>query len=227
MIKKETFLKYLFVTSIILFGCKKETPQLSNEQQQQQNAINEIRKIVGNQGKIEILLKSSYDKNFTNINGESIIDKAIAVRYLSLLEFKDLYGELDNFNYQKIIAQDSSSQIKTMDLDDNPGRPGLHRIKYYAFPYSIVNGTYGINTSTSQFTVLNLWYETNKQGRVIGTPIIFYSGVTFVQNWTQLYVTDIQYNSVNNTSTFTIAGSTLYGISIFGQNIGWTGKGGV
>ena len=49
---------------------------------------------------------------------------------------------------------------------------------------------------------------------------------TFIQNWTQLYVTEIQYNASNNTSTFTIAGSTLYGVNIFGQNIGWTSKGG-
>jgi hypothetical protein len=113
-----------------------------------------------------------------------------------------------------------------MDIDDEPGKPGLHRIKYYSFPYNVFNGTYGINEGRSPLTTLNLWFETNNQGRVIGTPTIFYSGVTFIQNWTQLYVTEIQYNASNNTSTFTIAGTTLYGVNIFGQNIGWTGSGG-
>jgi hypothetical protein len=225
MIKKATFLKYFFVTSLIFFGCKKDTPQFSNEQQQQ-NAINEVRKIVGDKGSFVVHSNSFYlNENSTNIKSEFSIDST-TTRYMSVGEFKQLYESIGKYQFERILDKDSNASMKTMDFDDNPGKPGLHRVKYFSFPLSAVNGTYGINTSTTQFTVLNLWFETNRQGRVIGTPIIFYSGVTFVQNWTQLYVTEIQYNTSNNTSTFTIAGSTLYGINIFGQNIGWTGQGG-
>jgi len=223
MIKKVQFFKYLVLVSIIFFGCSKENAQLSKNQQEQ-NAINEIRKIVGNNGKFEVLSKN-FTLSSTNIKSESLIDSS-SVKYLSLSAFKNLYESIGKYQYERVIETDANNSIKSMDIDDNPGRPGLHRIKYYSFPYSAVNGPFGINTSFSQFTVLNLWYETNNQGRVIGTPTIFYSGVTFIQNWTQLYVTEIQYNASNNTSTFTIGGTTLYGVNILGQNIGWTGGGG-
>ena len=221
MKKQFAFFKYLTFIIIILNSCTKDDVTILNENQA---AINEIKKIVGDNGKIEVLSKN-FNLEAIDIKSESTIDSN-SYKYLSLSEFRQLYESIGKYQFERVVEKDSNSSIKSMDIDDDPRKPGLHRIKYYSFPFNLINGTYGINEAKSPLTILNLWFETNKQGRVIGTPTIFYSGVTFIQNWTQLYVTEIQYNASSNTSTFTIAGSTLYGVNIIGQNIGWTSKGG-
>ena len=116
----------------------------------------------------------------------------------------------------------ASSEYADDDYSYDPGKPGLHKVQFYAAPISYLNGTYGINTHYSTFSVLNLWYETDIYGRVIGTPTLFYTGVNFLQTWTQLLTTSIQFNQGNLTSSFSIGGTTLTGINVYGQNIGWT-----
>jgi hypothetical protein len=88
MVKKVQLIRYLFLVSIILFGCSKETVQLS-KYQQEQNSINELRKIVGNNGKFEVLPKN-FNFNSSNIKSEFSIDST-TTRYMSIGEFKQLY----------------------------------------------------------------------------------------------------------------------------------------
>jgi hypothetical protein len=224
MRKRIIVLRNLFFTCFIFIGCIKQVPTFSNEQG---NVINEIKKIVGSKGRIEVLEAGKYYDNLLGLTIDSLQDHSKSVRYLSLTEFKFIYEKMQGYQYQRVAKNENNSSYRKMDYEEEePGKPGLHRISFYAFPLNTLNGTSGINNSNTLFTTMNLWYETNVQGMVIGNPIIFYSGVTFLQNWTQLYVTEIQYNASNNTSTFTIAGSTLYGISISGQNIGWSSPNG-
>ena len=103
------------------------------------------------------MLPKNFNFNSSNIKSESLTDSS-TLSYLSLFEFKQLYESIGKYQYERVIETDSNSSIKTMDFDDKPGRPGLHRIQYYSFPYNVINGTYGINEARSPLTTLNLWF---------------------------------------------------------------------
>lgn len=182
-------------------------------------SINELKKIVGDNGTI-FKLDSNLLINNNQLNRNT----------LSLYQFKLLYNQHDTLiRFKDYIISPKQNDIKSfgeMLGDDFPGRPGLHKIKYYATPISYFKGIYGINNSISSLSVLNFWYETDNIGRVIGTPIIFYSGVNILQTWTQLVVTKIEFNPVTSVNTFSIGGKTIYGLNIYNQLIGYEHPGG-
>jgi len=204
----------IVILAIFFSGCKKDVQELTLGQKEQ-NAINQIRNIVGNNGEISVI------KNINTNMQES------ALRLLTIEEFKLMYNMTDSVKYER-LPNDEKDYInnKAMYFDDMPSRPGIHIVKYYGLPFSLFNGTYGINNASSPATVLNFQYETDINGRIIGTPLIYYTGVLFFHNWNQLSVSQIQYNPTTHTSTFTIIGTNLYGLNIYGQNIGWNSSGG-
>lgn len=209
---------------IITIGCKKES-DVTKQSQVNKDPVATIRSIVGNKGIISIL-KNQQNNNLSSSKKEEVL-KDSNLRILSIQEFKKLYQELNTIEFVQIgldsnlNKKKSSSEYADDDYDD-PGKPGLHKVQFYAAPFSYFNGTYGINNSNIPLAILNLWYETDIHGRVVGTPILFYTGVSLLQMWTQLLTTSIQFNQSNLTSKFSIGGSTLYGINVYGQNIGWT-----
>lgn len=211
----------LFVTTI---GCKKES-EVPNQSQIDKDPVATIRSIVGNKGTISIL-KNQENYSLKSSEKDEVL-KDSSLRILSIQEFRKMYQELNSIEYVQIgldsnlNKKKSSSEYADDDYDD-PGKPGLHKVQFYAAPFSYFNGTYGINNSNIPLAILNLWYETDIHGRVIGTPILFYTGVSLLQMWTQLLTTSIQFNQSNLTSKFSIGGATLYGINVYGQNIGWT-----
>lgn len=212
----------LFVTSI---GCKKES-EVPNQSKVDKDPVATIRSIVGNKGTISILKNQQNFNLSSSKKGEELKDSSL--RILSIQEFKKLYQELNSIEYVQIGLDSNLNKKKSLseysddNYDDDPGKPGLHKVQFYAAPFSYFNGTYGINNSNIPLAILNLWFETDIHGRVIGTPILFYTGVSLLQMWTQLLTTNIQFNQSNLTSKFSIGGSTLYGINVYGQNIGWT-----
>jgi hypothetical protein len=211
----------LFVMTI---GCKKES-DVTKQSQVDKDPVSAIRSIVGNKGTISILKNQQNFNLSSSKKGEELKDSSL--RILSIQEFRKLYQELNSIEYVQIgldsnLNQKKSSSEYADDEYDDPGKPGLHKVQFYAAPFSYFNGTYGINNSNIPLAILNLWYETDIHGRVIGTPILFYTGVSLLQMWTQLLTTSIQFNQSNLTSKFSIGGSTLYGINVYGQNIGWT-----
>ena len=222
-IKNGTFLLIgLFVTII---GCNKES-EVPNQSQIDKNPVATIRSIVWNKWTISFL-KNKQNYSLKSSEKEEVL-KDSSLRILSIQEFRKIYQELNSIEYVQIgldsnlNKKKSSSEYADDDYSYDPGRPGLHKVQFYAAPFSYFNGTYGINDSNIPLAILNLWYETDIHGRVIGTPILFYTGVSLLQMWTQLLTTNIQFNQSNLTSKFSIGGSTLYGINVFGQNIGWT-----
>lgn len=208
------------VLILLTVGCKKEVA-LTQPSQIDKDPVSAIRSIVGNKGTISLLNNHqiSYSKS------ESVKDSNL--RILSIQEFREFYQSLNSIEYVQIgldsslNTKKSSSEYADDDYDD-PGKPGLHKVQFYAAPFSYFNGTYGINNSNIPLSILNLWYETDIHGKVIGNPQLFYTGISLLQIWTQLTTTSIQFNQTNYTSNFSIGGSTLYGISVYGQNIGWT-----
>jgi len=211
----------LFVMTI---GCKKES-DVTKQSQVDKDPVSSIRSIVGNKGTISILKNQQNFNLSSSKKGEELKDSSL--RILSIQEFRKLYQELNSIEYVQIgldsnLNQKKSSSEYADDDYDDPGKPGLHKVQFYAFPKSIYDGTFGINNSPFSFSILNLWYETDIYGQVIGNPQIFYTGITFLQIWTQLTTTSIKFDKNNLTSKFTIGGTNLYGINVLGQNIGWT-----
>ena len=211
----------LFVMTI---GCKKES-DVTKQSQVDKDPVSAIRSIVGNKGIITILNNQQNSSLKSSEKGEVLKDSSL--RILSIQEFRKMYQELNSIEYVQIgldsnlNKKKSSSEYADDDYDD-PGKPGLHKVQFYAFPKSFFDGTSGINNSPLSFSILNLWYETDIHGQVIGNPQIFYTGITFLQIWTQLITTSITFDKNKLVSTFSIGGSNFYGINVLGQNIGWT-----
>jgi hypothetical protein len=214
----------MFALLIITIGCKKAS-DVTNQSQVNKDPVTAIRSIVGNKGTISIL-KNQQNYSLKSSEKDEVL-KDSSLRILSIQEFKKLYQELNTIEFVQIgldsnlNKKKSSSEYADDDYDD-PGKPGLHKVQFYAFPKSVFDGTFGINNSPFSFCILNLWYETDKYGQVIGNPQIFYTGITLLQIWTQLTTTSIKFDKNNLTSSFTIGGTNLYGINVLGQNIGWT-----
>jgi len=211
----------LFVMTI---GCKKESDVIK-QSQVDKDPVSAIRSIVGNKGTISVLKNQQNFNLSSSKKGEELKDSSL--RILSVQEFRKLYQELNSIEYVQIgldsnLNQKKSSSEYADDDYDDPGKPGLHKVQFYAFPKSIFDGTSGINNSPLSFSILNLWYETDIHGQVIGNPQIFYTGITFLQIWTQLITTNITFDKNKLVSTFSIGGSNFYGINVLGQNIGWT-----
>lgn len=214
----------IIVLSIIISSCKKETEVTKTGQNNLiTNPVSAIRDIVGNHGHIIQLSKSQV--NFHNKDLESQRDSNL--KLLSIQEFRQLYKDLNNIQYVQIGLDPGLNKKESFieyadDNYDDPGKPGLHKVQFYAFPKSIFDGTYGVNNSPFSFCVLNLWYETDIHGQVIGNPQLFYTGITFFQVWTQQISSSITFDKNKSTSIFSIGGTNLYGINFLGQNIGWT-----
>jgi hypothetical protein len=215
----------IFAILIITIGCKKES-DVTKQSQVNKDPLAVIRSIVGNKGTISIL-KNQQNNNLSSSKKDEVL-KDSNLRILSIQEFKKLYQELNSIEFVQIGLDSNLNKKKSYseyaddNYDDDPGKPGLHKVQFYAFPKSVFDGTFGINNSPFSFCILNLWYETDIYGQVIGNPQIFYTGITFLQVWTQLTTTNIKFDKNNLTSTFTIGGTNLYGINVLGQNIGWT-----
>jgi len=216
---------FLFISLIMMtLGCKKES-EIIKTSQVNKDPVATIRSIVGNKGIITIL--NNQQNNSLKSSEKREVLKDSNLRILSIQEFKKVYQELNSIQFVQIgldsnlNQKQSSSEYADYNYDD-PGKPGLHKVQFYAAPINFFDGTFGINNSPFTFCILNLWYETDIYGRVVGTPTLFYSGITAFQTWTQLLVTNIQFNQNNYTSSFTIGGSNLYGINVLGQNLGWT-----
>lgn len=218
---RKTFGTLLLVTALTT-SCKKETSAFIPTQNNADPVL-KIKEIVGNKGLITILKKSEFP--FSGKISEQINDSSL--RLLNIQEFKALYNGLDNTKFIQ-IGLDSNLKIKKAQSEfadddyDDPGKPGLHKVQFYAVPFSYFNGTYGINNSNIPLAILNLWYETDIHGKVIGTPQLFFTGLSFLQTWTQLIISAIQFSQNGYTSTFSLGGTTLYGINLYGQTIGWT-----
>lgn len=212
----------LLIFAALTSSCKKETSAFIPNQNNTDPVL-KIREIVGNKGQISIFKKSEF--SFSGKINDQTNDSSL--RILTIQEFKALYNGLNNTKFIQIGLDSSLNRKKALteyadDEYDDPGKPGLHKVQFYAAPFNYFNGTYGINNSNIPLAILNLWYETDIRGKVVGTPQLFFTGLSFLQTWTQLIISAILFSQNGYTSTFSLGGTTLYGINLYGQTIGWT-----
>lgn len=195
----------IFLLSVILImtSCTKQIYPLTSEQATQ-NAIKEIRKIIGNEGLVSVESKSFDDLIHRQMISMDLQKKSI--RKLSIYEFKELFLALkDTIKLISLLNAKSAPQYKTFsdDVPIRPGRSGSHSLSFYT-PYFLSG-----SSPRSILTTLNLNYNTDLYGRVIGQPNIYFTGIS-VFSWVQTTPNPlINFNSNTLTSSFIISGTTL------------------
>jgi hypothetical protein len=201
---------------LLMTSCTKQISPVNSEQETQ-SAINEIRKIIGSEGVISVETKSLDDS--INYQMISMGLQGNGIRNLSIVEFKELFLALkDSIKLIRLLNTKEVSNYKSLSDDDpiRPGRSGAHAQSFYT-PYFFSG-----SSPRSILTTLNLNYNTDLYGRVIGQPNIYFTGIS-VFSWVQTTPNPlINFNSNTLTSSFIISGTTFYGISIGGLNLGVT-----
>ena len=66
-------------------------------------------------------------------------------------------------------------------------------------------------------------FNTDANGRVIGTPTISFSGIG-IFSFNQINMSTITFNPISGNNFFTITGNNLFGIQLGGMTIGWTSR---
>jgi hypothetical protein len=214
MKKQFAFLKYLTFIIIILNGCSKDDITIVNENQA---AINEIKKIVGDNGKISVYNNFKTEDNYFILNTSPTNFDTSHSMNLNLKQFKIIYVALNSGKLWGITNENENSNsfnvVQSFD-GDSIQRTGYHLIRFSPAMPSI--GYFGPNSSFISY--LNLQYYTDNKGFVIGSPSISFSGITLF-NWNQNFLSPIQ-TQLNNklntgSSIFTIGGNARFGIGNF------------
>jgi hypothetical protein len=220
------------VAIFIFSSCTKEIDPLTSEQETQ-NEVKEIRKIIGSQG--SILIKENAING--NIQTESMLQGNNVIRKLSIEEFKKVYNvfknkqvsftayeevKLDSLNEHKGIKSESTFNPDDDTFDDFEGgvniktddpRPaGFYTttfkselLEYYLRGY--VDGNNPLFLSS-----INVQYRTDGTGKIVGMPNLYFSGLS-IFNWTQNYNHLLSFEAQNSKSVFLISGITNYNIS--------------
>jgi hypothetical protein len=218
---------------LILSSCTKEVPTQLPAEQDTQNAIKEIRKIIGSQG--TIIIKDAFLKNY--IQSESMLQENNSIRKLSIDEFKKVYNVFKNkqvsFNSFEEVNLDSlkdhnrKKSEATFNPDDDtlndfyggvnnksddPRPAGFYTttfrselLEYYLRGYIDGNNPFFLSS-------INVQYRTDGTGRIVGMPNLYFSGLS-IFNWTQNYSQLMSFESQNFKSVFLISGITNYNIS--------------
>jgi hypothetical protein len=182
-----------------------------------QAAINEIKKIVGDNGKISFNYNFKTKDNYSILNTSKTNFDTLNPMNLNLNQFKVIYMALNSGKLWGIVNENESSNsfnvLQTFD-GDSIQRTGYHLIRFSPTMPGI--GYFGPNSSF--ITYLNLQYYSDSNGFVIGSPSISFSGITLF-NWSQNFLSPIQ-TQLNNklntrSSVFTIGGNARFGIGNF------------
>jgi hypothetical protein len=212
-------IQFLLLCLVLFFSSCTKQEQTITEEQKEQNAIAAIKNIVGNDVPITILSKKSNGNNLNsgNLKTNSTVD---SIQLLTLDEFKALVIALKStVKLSKVSSVDNASPFKPFDdfepdVPGKPGRSGSHTQSFYTD--IMMSGS----NPRSILPTLNINYYTDVSGRVSGNPSLYFTGINIFP-WTQQTTNPlINFNQNTLTSTFTINGTTLYGLSVFGLNIG-------
>ena len=207
---------FIFLSAFIFEGCAKD----ANDRivASEKNAINEVRDIVGDNGEIFIIKKSK--KQYDNIKIHVLNDQP---QIINIEVFKKLYSEnvSDTLPHSLIQISDSnlvlkynvdSISVRAQDLySDGPRPAGLYRYSYGPLQ----------NGNSSLLTNLNISFNTNQNGSINGTPVIYFTGIQLF-GWQPAQISQISFNPLTYISTFAITGSAVFGIQTSGGlTVGW------
>ncbi|MEN9697935.1 MAG: hypothetical protein RLZ56_1356 [Bacteroidota bacterium] len=229
---------------LMLASCTKQLAPLSPEQKSQ-NAISEIRKIIGNDETIKMV--DNPNSSPGNNQSESIDLNESGIRKLSIDEFRKVYND---FKYKKAIF----SSIKEVKVDsiypqnvfktnaiinwgddtyddfgeigsggggvDKPRPAGLYRSIFRSeiLQYAFMGYIDGNNPTL--FSNLNVEFKSDSKGMVVGTPVLSFSGVRFF-GWNQISSYLVSSNPSSFTSVFYVTGRAEFllglGETVFGM----------
>jgi hypothetical protein len=212
--KTKNFLHLIFF-SIVLISTSCTKDKTSIESMTESNAIQSVKNIVGQKGDVNII----HTPTSTNIKTMEINNDSVKV--LSLSEFQKVFNDLNVDSNSSIpILVDSPKQFSKqpgsnkanafVDVD-GPKPAGLYR---YSFQPQE-------NGNSSYFSNMNISYNLDANGRIIGTPSIYFTGINLF-SWQAAQSSLISFNSNTLSSSFAITGSTTFGIQVGGFNLGWS-----
>jgi hypothetical protein len=132
-------------------------------------------------------------------------------------------AELKKNENASVISVKKTSSITAFDEneEDSPRPAGYYHASFpfYVSYYTSINN----NIMPHGFYTMHLDFNTDQFGRVIGNPTLSFTGVGFF-SWTFVNASQINFNSSNTTSTFTITGNNLFGIQLGGLTLGWSNR---
>jgi hypothetical protein len=199
----------LLLICTTLFSCTKETFVTKTELNEQE-AINEVRKIVGNKGNI-FILKSG---NYSNVKSQNVIDTS-KIKYISLDQLKDLIEKMNS--KEPIIGTIDSSNLSENKIKSNSLSPLIKKMEEDSV---LNNGLYLCRFSYYGLSTINLYYSLDPNNQVYN-PSMQMNGI-FLVGWQTSNLSKINFNPSNSMSSFTFAGSATLGLNIGNYNIGWS-----
>ena len=200
--------------TFLLFSCTKDigTSQLLN---QENSAKQAVRNIVGSNGDIK-LLSNKLDHNFKSLTLSQLQKIVSSQNYIRTYKINSV-----EFLVDKVLSKSYEGQvdnIKTLtefedDVEDGPKPAGYYHVQFYS-------GS-PLNQDLGGFYILHLYFNTDANGRVIGTPTISYTGWGLF-SWQQVNMSNISFNANSLVSSFTVSGINTYGIQVGGMTLGWS-----
>jgi hypothetical protein len=180
-----------------------------SQNQKEQNAINEIRKIVGENATITSIAQKNNQYQY-----QSLVDSRL--HSISLTQLKEVYFNLNDKSKIKLATikmvtiSDSESAIRSFGIKsnedfDDPLKPGLYK--------AVFKGPTSLYSTTISFYIGN-------KGEVMGTPAVnispnyYYDPYSFKTIGWSL----INFNSLNSTSQFSIVGSLSMNVGVGGMS---------
>lgn len=212
----------LTVVCTSIMSCTKDV-RLTKSEIDEQNAINELRKIVGDKGDVFIIGRASS----SNIKSQSITDTT-KIKYLTLDQLRELVKRMSS--KEKIIGTIGSihksentiksNSIKSFDeYEDDPRKAGYYHAEFpfYTGYYTNVNNA----ISFSGRYTMHLDFNTDMYGRVIGNPTISFTGIGLV-TFSQVNTSNITFDPKTGNNYFTITGLSAFGFQVGGGTLGWS-----
>ncbi len=199
---------------IFLSSCKKESSTTKLD-----DSMSKVRDIVGESGRFITL----DEKNMNNVPVLSIDEFKLAYKEFNSPKKFTAIAELKQNDNTSNASVKKTSSITTYDEyeDDGPRPAGYYHASFpfYVSYYTSINN----NIMPHGFYTMHLDFNTDQFGRVIGNPTLSFTGIGFF-SWTYVNASQINFNSSNTTSTFTITGNNLFGIQLGGLTLGWSNR---
>ncbi len=199
---------------ILLSSCKKESSTTKLD-----DSMSKVRDIVGESGRFITL----DEKNMNNVPVLSIDEFKLAYKEFNSPKKFTAIAELKQNDNTSNASVKKTSSITTYDEyeDDGPRPAGYYHASFpfYVSYYTSINN----NIMPHGFYTMHLDFNTDQFGRVIGNPTLSFTGIGFF-SWTYVNASQINFNSSNTTSTFTITGNNLFGIQLGGLTLGWSNR---
>ena len=199
---------------ILLSSCKKESSTTKLD-----DSMSKVRDIVGESGRFITL----DEKNMNNVPVLSIDEFKLAYKEFNSPKKFTAIAELKQNENTSNASVKKTSSITTYDEyeDDGPRPAGYYHaaFPFYISYYTSINN----NIMPHGFYTMHLDFNTDQFGRVIGNPTLSFTGIGFF-SWTYVNASQINFNSSNTTSTFTITGNNLFGIQLGGLTLGWSNR---